>query len=119
VRMAEARGDAFEIADALEKLVAVETGEAAAAIAMRLFELRSEQGDVAAAERALEAGLTAHPASTELSELLIARYQARGAHRELSVLLRAAFDRAPDNSALLGSLLEAYRQMGAFAEARE
>src|SRR5262249_7787532 len=80
VRLSEARGDPFEIADALEKLVTVETGEAGAAIALRLFTLRSEQGDADAAERALEAGIKAHPSNTELSDLLIARYQSRGAY---------------------------------------
>ena len=111
VRLSESRGDPFEIADALEKLVAVETGETAAALAMRLFTLRTEQGDSALAERALELGLKAHPGSAELSELLIARYQARSAYQELSALLRQAFDRAPDNLSLLGSLLEAYRKI--------
>jgi tetratricopeptide (TPR) repeat protein len=116
VRLSEGRGDPFEIAEALEKLLAVETGEAAATLAMRLFTLRSEQGDSALAERALEAGLKAHPASIELSELLIARYQARGAYKELSALLRQAFDRAPDNLSLLASLLDAYRKIDAFEE---
>jgi tetratricopeptide (TPR) repeat protein len=113
------KGDPFEIADALEKVVLVETGEAAAAIAMRLFALRSEQGDVEAAERALEAGMRAHPTNPELSDLLIARYQNRGAYRELSALLRQAFDRAPDNLSLLGALLDAYRRIGAFDAARD
>jgi Flp pilus assembly protein TadD len=119
MRLSEARGDPFEIADALEKVVTVETGEAAAGLAMRLFTLRSEQGDVEGAERALEAGMRAHPTSIELSDLLIARYQTRGAYRELSALLRQAFDRAPDNLSLLGALLDAYRRIGAFDAARD
>src|SRR5260221_13866044 len=101
VRLAEARGAPFEIADALEKLVAVETGEATEAVAMRLFTLRSELGDIDAGERALEAGMKGHPTSALLSELLIARYQTRGAYGELSTLLRQAFEPAPDNLSLL------------------
>ncbi len=119
VRLSEAKGDAFEIADALEKLLQVETGESAAAMAMRLFSLRTEQNDVEGAERALEAGIKAHPASSELAELLIARYHARGAYRELSLLLEQAFERAPGNLALLGALLDAYKKTGAFEPARK
>ena len=112
VRLCEARGDSFEIAEALEKLLAVETGEAAAALAQRLYALRTEQGDAELAELALEAGLRATPDNVELAELLIQRYQARGAHRELSVLLKQAFDRTPDSAAILFALLETYRNLG-------
>jgi tetratricopeptide (TPR) repeat protein len=118
-RLAESRGDPFEIAESLEKLVAVETGEAAEAVAMRLFTLRSELGDIDAAERALEAGLKGHPTSAPLSELLIARYQTRGAYEELSTLLKQAFERAPENLSLLGALLDAYRRTGSIEAARE
>jgi tetratricopeptide (TPR) repeat protein len=112
VRLAEAQGDAFEIADAIEKLLAVETGETAVVLARRLFTLRTEQGDGEAAERALEAGLAASPEHAELSELLIQRYQARGAHRELAVLLKRAFEGSPDSAALLFALLDTYRNLG-------
>jgi len=94
LRLSEARGDSFEIAEALEKLLAIETGDAAADIARRLFALRTEQGD------------------GELAELLIQRYQARGAHRELAALLKQAFERAPDSAAILFALLETYRNLG-------
>ena len=119
LRLSETRGDSFEIAEALEKLLAVETGETAAGIARRLFALRAEQGDAELAERALEAGLNASPENTELSELLIQRYQARGAHRELAVLLREAFDRSPDSAAILFALLDAYRNLGELEAAVE
>jgi tetratricopeptide (TPR) repeat protein len=112
LRLVEAEGDAFEIADAIEKLLAVETGETAVALARRLFDLRTEQGDGEAAERALEAGLSASPEDAELSELLIQRYRARGAHRELALLLKRAFDRSPDSAGLLFALLETYRNLG-------
>jgi len=114
VRLSEVRGDPFEIADALEKLIGVETGEAAARAAMQLHTIRSEQGDLDLADRALEAGLRAHPSSAELSELLMARYQTRGAFNELAALLKQGFDRAPENLTLLPALLEAYRKLGAF-----
>src|SRR6185295_15573303 len=85
----------------------------------RLYTLRTDQGDLAAAERALEAGIRAHPGSAELSELLIARYQTRGAHRELAELLRRAFERSPDNLSMLGALVDAYRKTGGFGHARD
>ena len=114
LRLSEGRGDSFEIAEALEKVLAVETGDEAASIATRLFALRTEQGDSALAERALEAGVRGCPENRELAELLISRYQQRGAYRELSLLQQQAFDRAPENLALLDSLLETYRQLGEF-----
>jgi tetratricopeptide (TPR) repeat protein len=118
-RLAEGRGDAFEIADALEKLLAVESGPRAAELAHRLYTLRMELGDAELAERALEIGLGASPENRELSELLLQRYQARGAHRELAVLLQQAFDRTPDSAAILFALLDAYRNLGELEAAVE
>ena len=80
---------------------------------------RSERGDAELAERALEAGLRESPDDTELSELLMQSYQARGAHRELAVLLRQAFDRSPDSAALLFALLDTYRNLGEIEAAVE
>jgi tetratricopeptide (TPR) repeat protein len=119
LRLSERRGDSFEIAEALEKLLAVETGEAAVLLAQRLYAVRMEQGDGELAELALEAGLRASPDNLELSELLIQRYQARGAHREVSVLLRQAFERTPDSAAILFALLETYRNLGELEAAVE
>jgi tetratricopeptide (TPR) repeat protein len=119
LRLCETRGDSFEIAEVLEKLLAVETGEAAAALALRLYGLRTEQGDPGLAELALEAGLRASPNNVELSERLIQRYQMRGAHRELAVLLRQAFDRTPDSAAILFALLDSYRNLGELEAAVE
>jgi golgin subfamily B member 1 len=110
VRLCEARGDTYEIADALEKLLRVEVGEEASRVAMRLFALRNENGDEAGADRAIGLGFRAHPTNGSLREQLVARYRARGAFRELADLLQAGLALEPDNPELLRDLLEACRK---------
>src|SRR6185295_14708398 len=92
---------------------------AAARAAIQLYNLRSEQGDLEQADRALETGLRAHPSSAELSDRLIARYQTRGAFAELATLLRQAFERNPNDGNVLFALVEAYRKLGSFDAARD
>jgi tetratricopeptide (TPR) repeat protein len=112
VRLSEGRGQVVDIADALERLLAVESGRAAAEVALRLFALRSEQDEFALADRALEVGLRADPNSRDLLELLMKRYGSRGAYRELSAFLGQVFEGAPENHPLLGALLEAHDKAG-------
>lgn len=119
LRVSDHRGDPWEIADVLERLVAVETGEAAAASALRLASLRREQGDEAAAERALAAGLDAHPASVEVREELLSRFAARGAWGEIAGVLRRGLEADPDDRAILRRLLAAHRKHGEFEGAVE
>jgi tetratricopeptide (TPR) repeat protein len=109
VRLSEARGDTYEIADALEKLLGVETGDRAGAVAKRLLVLRSEQSDQTGADRAIALGFRANPTNAELREELIARHQARGSFRELADQLQEGFARDPDNPDLLRALLDACR----------
>src|SRR5262249_24606360 len=86
VRLSEGRDDSFDIADACERLLALETGTPAVDLALRLAELRDKQGARAEAERALELGFTGCPQSETLKERLAERYAARLAWRPLAEL---------------------------------
>jgi tetratricopeptide (TPR) repeat protein len=73
-------------ADAMERLLALETGLEAEAIAIELAALRESLGDEDAAGRAFEAGFRAHPSSALLRERLEAAYRAREEWTKLAEL---------------------------------
>jgi tetratricopeptide (TPR) repeat protein len=79
-------GDAGERADLLERRLALETGDAAEALALSLAQARADQGDAAAAERALAIGFRAHPTSVVLRERLEPAFRERGAWAQLAEL---------------------------------
>jgi tetratricopeptide (TPR) repeat protein len=78
LRLAEATGEVDRIADALERVLKVESGSTAGEIGKRLATLREAQGDDAGAERALELAAAANPEDAELRKTLIARLEASG-----------------------------------------
>lgn len=69
--------DPGERAALTERLLARETGAAAAQLSTELAHLREELGDDAGVERALEAGFRAMPSDASLRDRLAARYEAR------------------------------------------
>jgi tetratricopeptide (TPR) repeat protein len=85
-RLLDGDEDAAERADLLERRLAVEQGPAAEAMALSLAAARRELGDAAAAERAIELGFRAHPASAELRDRLEAAYRERREWRKLAEL---------------------------------
>ena len=86
VRLLDAEGDAGERADLLERRLAVERGPAAEGMALSLAAARTELGDAAAAERALELGYRAHPASATLRDQLEGLFRERGEWQKLAEL---------------------------------
>ncbi|HEY8040235.1 MAG TPA: tetratricopeptide repeat protein, partial [Polyangiaceae bacterium] len=86
VRLLDGKGDAGERADLLERRLAVEEGPGAEAMALALWTSRMELGDETAAERALEVGYRAHPASAALRERLEAIFRERNEWRKLAEL---------------------------------
>jgi tetratricopeptide (TPR) repeat protein len=86
VRLLDAEGDAGERADLLERRLAVEHGPAAEGMALSLAAARTELGDTAAAERALELGYRAHPASAKLRDQLEGLFRERSEWRKLAEL---------------------------------
>ncbi|HMJ13512.1 MAG TPA: tetratricopeptide repeat protein, partial [Polyangiaceae bacterium] len=110
VRLCEGAADPYQFADALEGLLRVERGAAAEHVARRLLALRSEQGDEAAAERALQLGVEASPESSELREALVQRLSERGAWLEAAGVLRASLEAETPDANVLPRLIELYRQ---------
>lgn len=84
VRLSVKRDDSIDLGEALEKLLAVEQGEDAALLAIRLAEMRELHGDDAGAEAALAVGYQACPQSDRLRDELIRRYTAREDWRKLA-----------------------------------
>jgi tetratricopeptide (TPR) repeat protein len=78
--------DAGERADLAERRLAVEQGPAAEDMALSLARTRTETGDEAGAQRALELGFAAHPASAALRERLEAAFRASGEWQKLAEL---------------------------------
>ncbi len=107
LRLLDGEDDANERADVTERLLAVEQGPNAETMALALWQIRVDMGDEAAAERALEVGYRAYPASEGLRERLEERYRSRsdwGKLAELRVLDAGARE---DRDERLSRLLEA------------
>jgi tetratricopeptide (TPR) repeat protein len=117
LRLAESTGDTRSIADALERLLAVERGPDAAELGRRLASLREELGDAKGVERALELACIASPDDAELLESLLSRFEARGDVERAASLLSRALERRPDDLALLERLSSALGQAGDHEEA--
>jgi predicted Zn-dependent protease len=86
VRLLEGGGDAAEHMDVLERRLAIESGPAAEAMALALSTARTQVGDEAGAERALEIGYRAHPASVTLRDRLEAAFRHRREWHKLAEL---------------------------------
>jgi tetratricopeptide (TPR) repeat protein len=86
VKLLDGEGDAGEKADLQERRLGVEQGPAAEGMALSLAAARTEQGDADAAERAIELGYRAHPASRFLREKLEGTYRERSDWRKLAEL---------------------------------
>jgi tetratricopeptide (TPR) repeat protein len=78
LRLAEATGEVDRIAEALDRVLQFETGPSAGEVGKRLATLREAQGDIAAAERALEQAAAQNPEDVELRRTLIERLEAGG-----------------------------------------
>jgi golgin subfamily B member 1 len=85
-RIHEKEGQSADRADLLERLLALTEGEEAEARAVLLHDLRMAEGDEKGAERALETGFRAYPASHTLGERLERTYRERGSWDKLAEL---------------------------------
>jgi len=112
LRLAKQSEDPDALAEAIERLLVVERGAAAAALARELLALREKVQDPAGAERALELGVQACPADLELCEELAQRYADRGDNTRVVELLERAIAEHPDDRGLLHQLLGALRSAG-------
>ncbi len=100
-------GDDVERADILERRLALEQGPAAEAMAMALWAMRADAGDLPAAERALAVGYRAYRTSTTLRDKLDQAYRSRAAWRELAELCVSDADARSGEGAEVPRLREA------------
>lgn len=107
VRICEKRGELSDVADALEKLLGAEKGEAAEKTALRLADVRTQQNDEEGVDKALESGLRAFPASTVLGPKLKERLEARGDFRKLADIHLLEAENASDTAHRVASLRKA------------
>jgi tetratricopeptide (TPR) repeat protein len=119
LRLAEATGEHDRIGDALERLLAFERGPRAAELGRRLVQIREEQGDEAAVERALELACVASPEDPALLEGLIGKLEARGESARAARLIASALATNPGNPELLARLAEASAAAGDHEQALE
>jgi tetratricopeptide (TPR) repeat protein len=119
VRLAKASEEPERLAEAYERLLAVEHGPSAAALARRLLKLREELSDASGAERALELGFAACPSDSELCDELCRRLEERGERARVSELLRRALSEHPDDRSLMERLLTNERASGDVSGALE
>jgi predicted Zn-dependent protease len=107
ILLLDSEDDTPERADLMERRIAVERGPAAEAMATSLAAIRTDSGDEAAAERALELGYRAHPASAPLRDRLEAAYRARDDWAKLAELCVLDASSRPDLSERVAKLREA------------
>ena len=86
LRLLDGDDDAAERADVMERRLVVAQGPGAEAMALDLARVRGDLGDESAAQRALELGYGAYPASDALRERLEAGYRTRGEWAKLAKL---------------------------------
>lgn len=121
VRLGEAKGDGFLVADCIEAMLRggkVEAGELRPLLE-RLLALRAEQSDAEGTERALELGFAALPMDDALREDLVRRYTERGDWDAVARVLKRGVEVAIDDGDLLQRLVQAYRNAGRFEQALE
>lgn len=110
IRLGKAQKDADELGAALSRLIAIgqpQTLEEAAELALHIAELRTDQGDAAGAEQALEAGFGACPGHTVLRQRLIDAYTAREDWQKLAQLHLGEASRKDDKAERIESLCNA------------
>jgi predicted Zn-dependent protease len=103
----DADNDSAERADVLERRLAVETGAGGETMALALHDLRASLGDERGAERALELGYRAHPASTGLRDRLEAIFRGRSEWHKLAELCELDASARVDPAARISRLREA------------
>jgi tetratricopeptide (TPR) repeat protein len=108
-RLQEATGASpAALAATLGRLLDVEEGSAASALALKVYELKAELGDPVGGEAALQQGFAANPADAHSREKLIEIYGERGEHERVSAILRQAWEACPHDFRLVLRLADSY-----------
>jgi tetratricopeptide (TPR) repeat protein len=106
-----APSDGPGLPDALEQLIGLEEGEASVALALRLAEIRADQGDGAGAESAIERGFARCPTSARLREKLIRQYTENQCWHKLAELHARDADAQPNPADRISGLRAAARML--------
>jgi golgin subfamily B member 1 len=112
LRLLHGQGSAEERADVLERRLAVEHGPAAESMTLELWAARMHLGDEAGAERSLEVGFRAYPASAMLRDRLETALRARNDWRKLAELCILDAGARTDTGGRVGRLREAAAILG-------
>ncbi|APR81973.1 DNA double-strand break repair Rad50 ATPase [Minicystis rosea] len=107
VRLGMSRDDSLALGDALDQLLEVEVGEAAADLSLQLADIRGAHGDAEGAARALEQGWAARPGDAKLKQELVRRYTEAGKIRSLAELYVREADAIDDRAAKIEGLVRA------------
>jgi tetratricopeptide (TPR) repeat protein len=106
LKITERRDDSFETAELLERLLRLEKGPPAAALASRLAALHEANWNPESAERALELGYEAHP-DPALRDQLAERYTEGASWGKLAALYTRDAAAQPSHGARITSLRKA------------
>lgn len=109
--------DLSEAVHAMRRLLDLEEGPEAAAVAIRLFDLLSRSGDLGGAMRVLEQGFEKYPGDTALRQNLFGAYAADNDHEKAARVLTRALEAAPDDRQLLVDTVDAWCKAGQHARA--
>jgi tetratricopeptide (TPR) repeat protein len=112
VRLEDSGHGREDVADAIERLLAIEDTDAAGPLAKRLVEIRTRQGDLLGVERALELACAKNPADTVLREHLVARCLERDDWGHAATVLFRAAEAEPEDDSLWLRAAEAYERSG-------
>ena len=106
-RLFEAKGEMTRAAETLEKLLGLQDGDDAVALALRLAEVFDKIDDAAGARRALERGLEVKRDATDVRERLRKLYEKTQAWAEVAALLAEDADAAEDDATKVKMLQQA------------
>ncbi|NUP07158.1 MAG: tetratricopeptide repeat protein [Polyangiaceae bacterium] len=119
VRLHTEREDSLVMGDLLDRLLEIESGDEAAAIALKVADVKLASGDTVGAERALVVGFKAHPRSSELKQRLVALYTERNDAVGLARISAAEARLLPDTASRRVAILEAAETIKNEGDARE
>lgn len=107
VRLHTQREDSLVMGDLLDRLLELEQGDEASAIALKVADVKLASGDTVGAERALVVGFKVNPDSVELKHRLVELYTERGDRVGLARVTAAEARSIPDPAKRRVAILEA------------
>jgi tetratricopeptide (TPR) repeat protein len=119
VRLHTEREDSIVMGDLLDRLLELETGDEAAAIALKVADVKLSSGDPVGAERALVVGFKGNPRNADLKKRLVGLYSERSDAVGLARIRAAEARLLEDPAARKAAILEAAETIKNEGDARE